>query len=136
MDKIGKLDRILDEEDRNVVADQVPVAFLRVELDREAPHIAGEVERAFRARHGREPHERGHAFAHPLKYVRAGNVCETVGQLKEAMCTIPACVHHPLGNTLMIEVENFLAKNGSPRAAPAHGHHALACFGRGDGNAV
>ena len=46
VDDVGKLDRVLDEEDRDVVADEVPVAFLGVELDGKAAHVAGEVERA------------------------------------------------------------------------------------------
>ena len=45
MDQVGKLDRVLDEEYRNVVADKVEIAFLGVELHREsadvARHIAG-----------------------------------------------------------------------------------------------
>ena len=44
VDDVGKLDRVLDEEDRDVVADEVPVAFLGVELHREAAHVAREVE--------------------------------------------------------------------------------------------
>lgn len=39
--KVGKLDGILDEENRDVVANDVPVAFGRVHLDRKAAHVAG-----------------------------------------------------------------------------------------------
>ena len=39
--EVGKLHRILDEEDGDVVADQIPIAFIGVELDREAADIAG-----------------------------------------------------------------------------------------------
>ena len=41
---IGELDRILDEEHGDVVADKVPVALSRVELDRKPAHIPGEIE--------------------------------------------------------------------------------------------
>ena len=44
---VGKLDCILDEEHRDVVADDVPVAFLGIELDGKSAHVAGKVERAF-----------------------------------------------------------------------------------------
>ena len=57
MDEIGKLDRILDEEDGNVVADEVEIALVGVELDREAAHIAGHVSRPGAAGDGREPRE-------------------------------------------------------------------------------
>ena len=57
VDQIRELDRVLDEEDRHVVADQVPVAFVGVELDREAAHVARRVLGAAFARHGGEAHE-------------------------------------------------------------------------------
>jgi hypothetical protein len=57
VDQVGELDRVLDEEDRDVVADDVPVAFLGVELDGEAADVAGQVHRALVAGHGREADE-------------------------------------------------------------------------------
>ena len=57
MDQVGKLDRVLDEEHRHVVADEVPHAFVGIELDREAAHVARRVGRAARAGDGREAHE-------------------------------------------------------------------------------
>src|SRR5690606_25097023 len=46
MNELGELVRIAHEEDRRVVADQIPVAFLGVELDRKAANIAFSVGRA------------------------------------------------------------------------------------------
>jgi hypothetical protein len=43
VDDVGKLDRVLDEKHRDVVADEVPVAFLGIELDREAAHVERQV---------------------------------------------------------------------------------------------
>ena len=57
VDQIGEFDRVLDEEHRDVVADEVPVALLGVELDREAAHVAGEIGRALVAGDGREADE-------------------------------------------------------------------------------
>ena len=57
VDQVGELHRVLDEEDRDVVADQVPVALVGVELHREAAHVARGVGRAALAEHGREAHE-------------------------------------------------------------------------------
>ena len=51
MDQIGELDGILDEEHRDVVADDVPVALLRVHLDGEAAHVARQIARALVARY-------------------------------------------------------------------------------------
>ena len=57
VDEVGELDGVLDEEDRDVVADEIEVALLGVELDREAAHVARRVDRAGAAGDGREPHE-------------------------------------------------------------------------------
>jgi hypothetical protein len=57
MNEIGKLDGILDEEDRNVVADEVEVALVGIEFDREAAHVAGHVPCPRAAGNGREPRE-------------------------------------------------------------------------------
>ena len=74
VDEVGELDRVLDEEDRDVVADEIPVALLRVELHREAAHVAGEVERALVAGHRREAHEHRGALAGALEQIGPGNV--------------------------------------------------------------
>ena len=57
VDDVGELDGVLDEEDRDVVADQVPGALLRVELRREAAGVAHRVGRAARAQHRGEADE-------------------------------------------------------------------------------
>src|ERR1700749_1361410 len=85
MDDVGELDRVLDEEHRDVVADQIPIAFLSVKLDRKPPYIAREVGRAFTARHSGKSREHWRALAHALKNVRARYVRQRLGQLKEAM---------------------------------------------------
>lgn len=43
VDDIGKLYRILDEEHRNIVANDIPVTLSRVELDCKASNISNSV---------------------------------------------------------------------------------------------
>jgi len=43
MDEIGEFDRVLDEEHRHIVADDVPVTFLGVEFDRKSSNIARQI---------------------------------------------------------------------------------------------
>ena len=74
MDHVGELDRVLDEEDRDVVADEVPVALLGVELDREAADVARQVGRALVAGDGREADEGRRLLALALEQVGAGDV--------------------------------------------------------------
>ena len=63
VDEVRELDRVLDEEHRDVVADEVPVAGVGVELDGEAAHVARRVDRAGAAGDGREAHEHRAAVA-------------------------------------------------------------------------
>jgi hypothetical protein len=51
-DKVGKLQRVADEEDRRVVPHEVPVAVLGVELHREAAGIARGIGRSALAADG------------------------------------------------------------------------------------
>jgi len=57
MDKIGKLDRILDEEDGDVVANEIEIALVGVEFDRKATNIARQVSGARAAGDGGERRE-------------------------------------------------------------------------------
>ena len=52
--KIGKLDRVLNKEDRHVVADQIEIPFLRIELNGESAHIARQISGTARTRDSRE----------------------------------------------------------------------------------
>src|ERR1035437_5894909 len=72
VDEVGELERIANEKDRRVVADEVIVALLRIKLDREAARIARRVGRALLARHGREADEELGAFARGLEKFRLG----------------------------------------------------------------
>ena len=56
VDEVWELDRVADEEDTEVVADEVPVAVLGVELDREAARVADRLGGVAAAGHGREAH--------------------------------------------------------------------------------
>ncbi len=43
VNNVRELDSVLDEENRYVVADKVPVSFFSVEFDGEAPNVANSV---------------------------------------------------------------------------------------------
>ena len=108
VDEVGELDRVLDEEHRDVVADEVPVALLRVELHGEAAHVAGEVGRALVAGDGREADEDRRLLAGPLEQVGAGDVGQRLVVLEVAVRAEAAGVDHPLGDALVVEVEDLL----------------------------
>jgi hypothetical protein len=61
--EVGELHRVLDKEDWDVVANEIPVAFVRVELHGEATDIPRGVRRATFAEDRREAHEDRCLFA-------------------------------------------------------------------------
>jgi hypothetical protein len=57
MDEVRKPYRVLNEEDRHVVADQIPDALIRIKLDGEASDVARRISRFARPGDGREANE-------------------------------------------------------------------------------
>ena len=109
--EVGELHRVLDEEHRDVVADQVPVAFLRVELGREAAHVAHGVGAAALARHRGEAHEHRGALADRREGHGAGDVGQRLGALEVAVRARAARVHDALRDPLVVEVGDLLAQD-------------------------
>ena len=109
VDHVGELDAVLDEEDRDVVADEVEGALVGVELRREAPGVSDGVGRAAGPQDGREADEdRG------LRALReeAGDrhVVRGAVALEDAVRAGAAGVHDPLGDALVVEVGDLLAQ--------------------------
>ena len=120
---VGEADCVLDEEHRDIVADDVPVAFLGIELDREAAHVARQVHRALAAGDGGETDEGGRLLAGALEDVRARVARQRFVSLKETVRAIAAGMHHALRDALMVEVEDLFAEVEvleQRRAAKAH----------------
>ena len=111
MNQVGKLDRILDEEHGDVVADQIPVAFVAVELDGEAAHIARRVLRALGTGDGREPAKHRRALALLRKHRRSRQLGDCARAFKISVRTRAPGMHDALGNALVIEMEDLLAED-------------------------
>ena len=111
VDQIGKLHRVLDEEDRDVVADEIPVAFVRVELHREATHVSRGIGRAALAEDGREAHEDRCLFSDFAEERGARELGDRLRAFEEAVRRRAARMHNPLGDALVVEVGDLLAKD-------------------------
>ncbi len=74
VNEIRKLDGVLDKEHGHVVADDVPVPLLSVELDGEAANVAGQIHRALVSGHGGEPDECRDPLAGAGEHIRLGDV--------------------------------------------------------------
>src|SRR5690349_8647052 len=122
MDDVGKLDRVLDKEHWDIVPNQVPVAFFRVKLYREAAYVSREVCRTFASGDGRKADEDRGFLARTLEQIGSSNVGEGLVILEMAMRAVAASMHDPLRNTLMVEVKDLfpemeiLKGGGSPLA--------------------
>ena len=108
MNEVREPDGVLDEENRDVVADDVPVAFLGIELDGKPAHVTSEVERPLASRHGRKADEGWRLFPHALENVRPCIFGERVVGLEIAVCPVASRMNHALGDALVVEVEQLL----------------------------
>src|ERR1700691_1674 len=59
VNQVRKFYSVLDEKNRDVISDQVEIAFCGIELNRKATHIPCQVARPALPRHGRESYEYG-----------------------------------------------------------------------------
>ena len=121
VDEIRKLHRVLDEEHRHVVAHQIPVAFVGIELHRETARVARSVLGSALACDGREANEDGRDLAGLLERRGLGQVGGSVVALEETMCRRAAGMHDALGNALVVEVGELLAQDEVfQQRRPAH----------------
>lgn len=111
MEEVGEFHRVLDEEHRDVVADQVEVAFVGVELDGEAPDVAGEIGGAAFSDHRREAYEHRRALAGFCEQRGARHPRERLVAFETAVRPRTARVHYALGNALVIEMGDLLAED-------------------------
>jgi hypothetical protein len=109
MDDVWKLDAVLNEEDRNVVADEVEVALVGVELHREATGVPDGVGRAAGAEHRREPAEYVGLLALGGQEVGASDVGGVAVGLERAVSGRATRVHDALGDAFVVEVGDLLA---------------------------
>ncbi len=111
MDQVGELHRVLDEEHRDVVADQVEVALVGIELHGEAAHVARRVDRAGAARHRREAREDLCPFARVLQERGLGQARHVLERLEVAVRGRAAGMDDALGNAFMVEMGDLLAQH-------------------------
>ena len=111
MNQIRKLDRVLDEEHGDVVADEIEVPLFRVELHGEPTNVAGRIAGAGAAGDRREAREHRRLLLGVLQEGRPCQLAEGPIGLEVAVRARAARVDDPLGNSLVIEVGDLLAKD-------------------------
>src|ERR1035437_847548 len=107
MDEVGEFDGVLDEKNRDVVADQVPVAFLGVKLDGKSAYVTRGVDRTGAACDGRYARKHGGLLTYLGEYPGGGVLLQRRSQFEESMRARRTRVYDTLRNTRVIEIVDF-----------------------------
>lgn len=108
--EIRKLDRFLDEKDRNIIADQIPNAFLRVELDSKASDIPDSIGTPFASLHSRETYKDGCLTGGIRQDVGSGKLLCAFIQLERSKRTRASGMDYTFWYAFMIETLNFFPR--------------------------
>src|SRR5450759_134393 len=111
MDQVRELDGILDEKDRDVIADQIPISFFGVELDRKSADVPRRVYRTCATSNSRYSGEHRSLLPHFGEYPGGGVFLQRRGQFEESMNPRGSRVNDTLGNTLVVEMSDFFAED-------------------------
>ncbi len=78
MNQIRELDGVLDKEDWDVIANDIPITLLSIELDGEASHVTDNVCTASATKHGGKSEEDRRGTGGIGKDVSAGDILRTL----------------------------------------------------------
>jgi hypothetical protein len=108
MDEIRKLQRILNEEDGDVVSNDIPVALFRVKLDREPTDISHSICRAAAAQNCAESREERRTTGRVAENTSCSILRKTFVHFKCSEGSGAASVDDSLGNAFMVESMDLL----------------------------
>ena|SRR2546421_6641223 len=101
--KVREFDGVLNEENWDVVAHNVPIAFFCIELDGKATDVSYGIGTATAALNGREAHENGGLPRSVGQHGRIRDILCTFEEGEFAKGASSTSMNNTLGNTLMIE---------------------------------
>lgn len=108
VDDIRELDGILNEEDRNVVANNIPVALLSVELQGETTGVTNGVGTATATKYSRESLEDRGGTRRVCEDLRACVLLQALVHLEITECTRATGVDDTLWDTFVVEAMDLL----------------------------
>jgi hypothetical protein len=109
---------------RDVVADDIPIALLRVQLHGEAANVTREIRWTFVPGDGWEPHKGRGFLAGPLEQIRCRDLIQGSIVLEVPVGAKTSRVNDAFRDALMIEVENLLTKVKILKRSRAAGSYA------------
>ena len=107
MDEVREFQRVAHKEYWRVVADEIPIAFLGIEAQRKAAHVALGVGRTTLARHGREAQESFGLFAR-LQHLGLGVLRDVMSDGQRPVGAGALGVLATFGNALAVLVGKLL----------------------------
>lgn len=106
--KIRKLDSILDEEDRDVVAHYIPIAFVGVELDCETSYIPHRIGASSASLNCREAYEDRCIPACIRENTRMGKIRNALVQFEVSKCACASSMNDSLRNAFVVEAGDLI----------------------------
>lgn len=108
VDHVGELHAVADEEDGEVVANEIEVAFSGVELDGKTTRISESLGAATLVDDGGETNNDGSLDTGSSEKISTSEVGNVMSDFKETLCTGTSGMHNPLRDPLPVEVGEFL----------------------------
>ena len=99
---------ILDEKDRNIISNDVPVALVGVELDCKAAYITNRIRTPTASKNGGKPKKYRRFSTSFCQNTRRCHVCSALMQPEGTKSTSSASMYHSLGDSFMIEAMYLL----------------------------
>lgn len=109
--EIRKFDSILNEENRNVVTNNIPISLIRVKLGSKPTDITNRVRAPFASLHSGKPDEN---WSVPRRIRQNPSIRQILQALLELEVAKRACttrMHHSLGDTLVVKTMNLSNTN-------------------------
>ena len=111
VDEVRKFQRVLDKEDRRIVAHEVENPLVGIELGGESADIAHRIGGAGAALYGREADKYRRFLRRVGEKIGFGDVAQAAIGLKIAVCGRATGVNDTFRDTLMVKVRDFLTHN-------------------------
>jgi hypothetical protein len=110
MNEAGEQRRVPDEENRRVVAHQIPHTIIGVKLHGETAWITRRIGRSRLTTHRRKPNGDRSALADLFEHLGRTVFGDVVRHLEVAECTGTFGVDHTFGNALTVKMRHFILK--------------------------
>ena len=107
LDQVCELDGVLNGEDWDVIAEDIPIALLGVGLDGKPSHVSQCIATTSRSKYGRETKEDRRISRSVSQNPRIGHVCNAFIEFEGSECTGPTCMNSSFRDTLVVETVYF-----------------------------